>query len=254
MSKIAITGSASGIGRETARQLAEQGHEIIGLDLRHADIEVDLSTSDGRQQAIEGVLAECGGVLDGLVTAAGLGGHLEDGGLVATVNYFGTVDLLDGLFPTLSKSEDARVVAVSSNSAQMGDNTDNPIVLALLENDHAKAMELIGDLPAAATYGLSKHAVSRAVRVRAAEWGAAGVRLNAIAPGMTETPLFAGSRDHPELGERVKQIPIPLERYAQPEEIARVICLMMGDEFAYMHGSVVWLDGGTDALIRPQGF
>lgn len=254
MSKILITGSASGIGRETASLLASQGHEIIGLDLRDADIEADLSTPEGRARAVQEVLSQCDGILDGLVTAAGLGGHLEDGQLVARVNYFGTVELLDGLFPALSQSTQARVVAVSSNSAQMGDNTENPIVLALLEGNHDKAMELIGNLPAAATYGLSKHAVSRAVRVRAAEWGAAGVRLNAIAPGMTETPLFAGSRDHPQLGERVKQIPIPLERYAQPEEIARVICLMMGDDFAYMHGSVLWLDGGTDALIRPQGF
>ncbi len=254
MAKIVITGSASGIGRETVKQLMAQGHEIISVDLHGAHIETDLSTQAGRERAIKEILEKSGGMIDGLITAAGLGGHLADGQLVARVNYFGTVELLDGLFPALAKSTNARVVAVSSNSAQMGDNTDNPIVHALLKNDHAKAMSLIGDMPAATIYGLSKHAVARAIRMRAPEWGKAKVRLNAIAPGMTETPLFAGSRDHPEIGERVKMIPIPLDRYASPEEVAKVICLMMGEAFAYMHGSIIWLDGGTDATIRPDGF
>ncbi len=254
MGQIVITGAASGIGACAADILSRDGHKIISVDLKNADVNADLSTQAGRQQAVDEVLSLSGGVIDGLVTAAGLGGHLTDGQLVARVNYFGTVELLDGLFPALQKSDSARVVAVSSNSAQMVDSPDNPIIQALLAHDEDKAMALIGDAPAASVYGLSKHAVARAVRQRAGAWGAANVRLNAIAPGQTETPLYAGSRDHPQIGDLVKQIPIPLNRVAVPEEIAKMICLMLGDDFAYMHGGVLWIDGGTDAVIRPDGF
>lgn len=248
-----ISGSASGIGAAAAKRLAAQGHRIIGIDLKDADINADLSTAEGRQIAIDQAIEMSGSKIDRLVLAAGLGGHLDDGQLVAKVNYFGCIALLDGLKEALS-AVDGRVVVISSNSAQMRTDPKTPFVLAMLEGDEDKAMKLIGDAHGALTYGTSKHAVARAVRRRAAEWGKLGITLNAIAPGMTETPMFRGAADHPVIGKSVDMIPIPKTRVATADEIAGVIEFMLSDPAEYMQGSIIYVDGGTDAQLRPDAF
>jgi len=254
MKKAIISGSASGIGGCVRARLEAQGYKVTGIDLKGAEVEADLSTADGRKAAISGALEKTGGVCDTLLLAAGLGGHLDDGALVAKVNYYGAIELLDGFHDALAASDDARCVVISSNSAQMRIDPASPIITALLDGSEEEAMAAIGELPAAATYGASKHAVARAVRRRAAAWGEAGIRLNAIAPGQTETPLFRGAADHPTIGQAVSAIPIPLGRVAAADEMAGIIEFMLSDAAAYMHGSIIYADGGTDALLRPDEF
>ena len=91
MSVYAITGSASGMGRETAQRLRGAGHTVIGVDLRDADVIADLSTAEGRGRAAAGVLEASGGTLDGAVLAAGLGPTpgRDRPRMIAQVNYFG---------------------------------------------------------------------------------------------------------------------------------------------------------------------
>ena len=251
--KAVVSGSASGIGGCVKARLEKDGYEVIGIDLKNAEIEADLSTAEGRKAAIDGALEKSGDQIDVLVLAAGLGGHLEDGQLVAKVNYYGAVELLDGLKDALAKSK-ARVVVISSNSAQMQMDPNNELAKVLLDGTEDEAMAVIGANHAAMTYGISKHALARAVRRRAAEYGQAGIRLNAIAPGMTETPMFRGAADHPEIGKSVDAIPIPQGRVATPDEIAGVIEFMLSDAAAYMQGSIIYVDGGTDAQLRPDAF
>jgi len=253
MKKAIISGSASGIGACVKTRLEKQGYSVTGIDIKNAEVNADLSTADGRNSAIRGALEHTGGDFDILILAAGLGGHLDDGQLVAKVNYYGAVELLDGFRDGLAASK-GRCVVISSNSAQMHMDPNNDLALALLDGTEDQAMELIGDNHAALTYGISKHAVARAVRRRAAEWGGLGIQLNAIAPGMTETPLFRGAADHPEIGKSVEAIPIPLDRVASADEIAGVIEFMLSDAGSYMQGSIIYVDGGTDAQLRPDAF
>ncbi len=253
MGTAVITGAASGIGACIKARLTQQGYDIIGIDLKGETISADLSTREGRQNAIDKALELSGGKIDRLVLAAGLGGHLEDGQLVARVNYFGAIELLDGLKDALEETS-GRVVVISSNSAQMRTDPESDIVRCLLEGNEGQAMQYIGDSHGALTYGVSKHAVARAVRRRAAEWGQAGITLNAIAPGMTETPMFRGAADHPVIGKSVEAIPIPKTRVASPDEIAGVIEFMLSDAAEYMQGSIIYVDGGTDAQLRPDAF
>ena len=254
MGTAVVTGAASGIGRNVRTQLEAQGDRVIGIDLRDVEVEADLSTPAGRSSAVERALAESGGTIDRLVVAAGLGGHVRDGQLVAAVNYFGAVEVLDGLRPAMEGRPSAAAVAVCSNSAQMGDPADHPVVAKLLEHDEEGAKREIGEMHGSEAYGLTKHALSRAVRRRAPAWGAAGVRLNGIAPGQTRTPLYEGSEQHPVLGKFVQNIPVPLGRTADPAQIAAIIVFLLGDTASFIHGSILWADGGTDAALRPDGF
>ncbi|MGH2726246.1 MAG: SDR family NAD(P)-dependent oxidoreductase, partial [Actinomycetota bacterium] len=115
LSTVVVTGSASGIGAACAVRLRSDGFEVVGIDLRDAEIIADLSTDEGRRSAIDAVVARSGGAIAGLVTCAGLAGMpSRAGSLLTAVNYFGTVELLDGLRPLLVG--DGAAVAISSNS------------------------------------------------------------------------------------------------------------------------------------------
>jgi len=253
MKTAVITGSASGIGACVKARLQAQGFRIIGVDLKGEAVSADLSTAGGREAALKKVLELSGGSIDRLVLAAGLGGHLEDGALVAKVNYYGLVVVLDGLKAAV-EAAGGRVVTVSSNSAFMGVDPQGELITAFLDGTEDEALKVIGDAHGALTYASSKHAVARAMRRRAPEWGRAGIRLNAVAPGQTETPMFRGAADHPVIGESVKRIPIPQGRTATPDEIAGVIDFLLSDAADYIQGSVLYVDGGTDAQLRPDGF
>jgi NAD(P)-dependent dehydrogenase (short-subunit alcohol dehydrogenase family) len=250
----AITGSASGIGAAVRKRLESDGDRVIGVDLRDADVETDLGTPAGRERAVAAVRDAAGGALDRLVLCAGLGAHVEDLALIASVNYFGAVDVMDGLLPELAGRPDAAAVAVCSNSAQIAPVDEHPYVLALLDGDEAKARELVAKENGFVAYAGSKHALCRAVRRRARAWGEAGVRVNGICPGTTETPLLQGSIDHPVWGPAVASLDIPLGRHADPSEMAAVIAFLLGPEAGYVHGSLLYADGGNDATMRPDRF
>ncbi len=93
-----------------------------------------------------------------------------------------------------------------------------------------------------------------AVRSRSLEWGKAGVRLNAVAPGAVDTPLLAAGLRDPRYGEGIRNFVAPLGRRGTPTEIAALIAYLLSDAAAYMHGSVVFIDGGLDASVRPIQF
>ena len=249
-----VTGSTGGIGGAVCAQLEKQGDRVIGVDIRGAEINADLSTPEGRQQAIAEARAACGGQLDRMVLCAGLNATSEHLKLIASVNYFGAVELIDGLKDCLAGRPDAAVVAVCSNSAQMGPFLEHPYVLALLDGDEARAHEIIEKENGFIAYGGSKHALSRAVRRRASEWGKLGVRLNGIAPGPTETAMIEETRNHPIFSKGFEMLEIPVGRLASPEEMAGIIAFLLSPAAAFIHGSILWADGGNDATIRPDAF
>lgn len=251
----AVTGSASGIGEATRKRLEAEGDTVIGIDIRDAEVIADISCREGRERAVRAVTEKCRGQLDRLVVSAGVGAHVRPPSRVASVNYFGAVEILDGLLEALAKGSNPAAVAVCSNSAQMMPMDDLPYVLALLDHDEKKACRLIDETgdPVLAYFG-SKNALGKAVRRRAAKWAMAGVRLNAVAPGPVKTPLLQADMDDPLTGAAVRELRVPLGRMAEPHEIAELIAFLLGPHGSWIHGSIYFIDGGIDAEIRPDRY
>ena len=254
MRNIVISGSASGIGLACRERLEAMGDRVIGIDIRDAQIIADLATSEGRQQAISSVLDMTDNAIDGLILSAGVSGMQHPGDFTVSLNYFGSIYLFDGLRPAMEGRPNSCAIGLVSNSSQFDIDYDDPMVEALLGGDEDKCRKMILELDRGAGYRFAKHALARAIRRRASEWGPLGVRINAIVPGMTETPMVAALKEDPEVGPMLDLLPIPLGRKGTAAEMAGVIAFMLSEDASYIHGMMMWADGGTDAAIRPDRF
>jgi NAD(P)-dependent dehydrogenase (short-subunit alcohol dehydrogenase family) len=213
----------------------------------------DLSTPEGRQHAVDEATERSGGVLAGIVTCAGLAGSpTRAGSLVTSVNYFGTVAVLEGLRSLLPPGTAA--VAISSNSTTVQPEIPAELVDACLARDEPLAITLADDCGSLLAYPASKLAVAHWVRRQAtrSDWAGSGLRLNAIAPGLIDTPMVAAMRADPETAPLLDMLPIPLARPGQPEEIAAVVEFLLGPDGSFFCGSVLFCDGGSDALLRTR--
>jgi len=251
MGTYALTGSGSGIGATLAKKLADDGHTVINIDVKNAEIIADLSTDQGRQAAIDAVAELAPDGLDGLVPLAGLGGDVPDGGLVCAVNYYGSVGIVEGLRALLAKKQGV-VVLLSSNSAAMEIDGDE-LINALLAGDQAAALAVANAKQyTGIQYMLSKRALAYWMRENVTGLAKDGIRINAIAPGVISTPmtdpLFDTMSDV--MQNFVKET--PLQRTGQPEEIADFISYLLSPKSSFICGSVLFIDGGYDAVTRPK--
>lgn len=250
MRTVVITGSASGIGLAVRRRLELQGDRVLGVDQHRAEVCADLSTPQGRAEAAASVMDLADGRIDGLAVFAGVGPYL-DPSLQARVNYFASVGILASLRPALEAGTASSAVVASSIAATCAP-FDADLVQAMLDGEEEKSVALIDD--AGVAYASAKRALATYVRRVAPDWIASGVRINAIAPGSTNTPLMDATMANPLWRERTESIPVPLGRFAEADEIAGVVAWMLDPGNTYLVGSFIVVDGGTDALVRPDQF
>jgi len=256
MRTVVVTGSASGMGAATKARLEAAGDRVIGVDINGADVVADLGTAEGRQAAIDGVGALTDS-LDGLVTWAGLPGLTErPGSLLASVNYFGSIALLEGLRPLLAKGDRPSAVAISSNSTTVQPGVPMDVVQACLAGDEPAARAAADAASSLASYPATKTAIAWWVRRNAPTdaWAGAGITLNAVAPGAVETPLLQASREDPTVGSMIDAFPIPVGRKGTADELAAFVQFLLGPDARFFCGSVVFVDGGTDAQMRADDF
>jgi NAD(P)-dependent dehydrogenase (short-subunit alcohol dehydrogenase family) len=254
MRVVAVTGSASGIGAAVRSRLEGEGARVVGVDVRNAEIVADLAGPFGRTRALEAIRRECGGQLDGVVACAGVGPHVMPRSTIVSVDYFGAQAMLAGLGSCLAAARGS-AVAVASNSAIMP-NADGPLVDACLAGEEAEARRVAETLDGPRVYAGSKLALVRWLRRHAprAEWAGAGVRLNAVAPGPVQTPLLEKGLEDPVLGPAIRGFPVPTGAFGTPAEIAAAVAFLLGPEASFCCGAVLFVDGGTDALLRPDAF
>ncbi|MEH6588000.1 MAG: SDR family oxidoreductase [Halioglobus sp.] len=253
MGTYVITGAASGIGKAIAEQLKSEGHSIVSVDIQEADIVADLASPEGRDSAVQAICEATIDGLTGLITCAGVGSHVPNNSLITTVNYFGSVELIEGLREHLAANK-AAVLLVSSNSAPM--ETNPAFVDSLLNSDIEQACALAQQMQGQPVYSGTKQAVTIWMRRNAASYAAQGIRMNAIGPGYTQTPLSAAVEDNPTYGEAIKQFiaSIPVGRPGQPQDMADAASFLLGERAGFICGAILFVDGGHDAMMRPDSF
>lgn len=255
MGLYAMTGGATGIGNAIKQQLIAQGNQVVVVDIKDADIIADLSTVEGRQAAIDGIAAAAPDGLDGFIPCAGVGPHVSPASLVAKINMFGALAVTEGVRELVAKKKGA-IVMISSNSAPMG--YDQAVVDLMIAGDEAASsakLDEIGDGQLA--YGGGKYAISCWLRKHSAAYAAEGIRLNAVAPGFTQTPLTDKGLEDPDFGKLMQDFvnTIPVGRPGLPEDIAEGVCFLLDEAKAgFVVGSILFIDGGHDAMMRPTAF
>ena len=195
MGTYALTGGASGIGASLAKLLREQGDKVINVDLRDADVIADLSSPAGRQAAITGVRALAPEGLDGLVPLAGIPAGGPPGTLITAVNYFGTVEVVEGLRDLLADKQGV-IVLLCSNSAPMS-SPGGPLLDALLAHDEPLALKIAAENDDGLHYMVGKRALAYWMRRNAMAYAREGIRMNAVAPGRSMVFPLAVVREKP---------------------------------------------------------
>jgi NAD(P)-dependent dehydrogenase (short-subunit alcohol dehydrogenase family) len=251
MSKIVITGSQSGMGLAFRNDLEALGEEIIGVDLpgKNAEVEADLSTNAGCSEAVMKILELSDGKIKGVIANAGVDNN--NARLVFGLNYFGVVNILEGLHGALAANKNARVVITASNSIVITPGIPLDVVQALNNNDLEKAIELV-NLNPQTIYPSSKLAIARWMRTHAAskKWAGSGITMNAIAPGAVLTPLLEHDLADPAKAPFINALPRPLGEWPRPEDIAGIVRFLISENAKYIIGQVIIADGGMENTWR----
>ena len=249
MSTYVLTGGATGIGAAIKARLKGAGHQVVVLDLHDADIEVDLSQASQREAAISALLDMLPESIDGIITCAGVASHFPDLKKILSINYTGSVEIINRLRQRLAPG--SSVVMVSSNSAPLCQKPE--LVEMLLENQWQDIDSILSEVSGHDCYSGSKQAIAKWMRKNAPQFAAQGIRLNAIAPGYTETAMTKGVADDPQYGDAIRKFvaSIPLQRSGHPEDMADAVEFLISDKASFIAGSMLYIDGGHDAMFRP---
>jgi len=243
-----VTGAASGIGRAIAGGLREAGVRVIGVDLRAGEIVADLGNEAGRAEMAARAAELSGNRLDAVFACAGI---LGGGADMLSVNYFGAVATLLLLRPFLETSDAPRAVAIGSVAGY--NKADEPLIAACLAGDEGGARDMAAGRDALNIYSATKTGLARFCRAQAVlpEWAGRGILLNVVAPGLVETGLNRETFTNEKRRAAVAaMMPCPMQRHAQPEEIASLAHYLGGTGNSFVTGQVIYADGGQEAFQR----
>jgi NAD(P)-dependent dehydrogenase (short-subunit alcohol dehydrogenase family) len=240
-----VTGGASGIGRATAALLRRRGAEVALLDSRQDAVSATAAeigacagcVADVRDEvAIESALDEAGEALGGppdlIVTAAGvyrIEALLETSSAswdeVLAINLRGTFLVARAAARRLAAAARPGAIVTLASTAAFGADAREP----------------------SGAYSASKAAVLSLTRQMAVEWAALGIRVNAVCPGVIDTPMLR-VMDDPAAGRAYLESAVPLARLGRADEVAAAIVFLLSDDASYLTGAAIPVEGGALAL------
>jgi NAD(P)-dependent dehydrogenase (short-subunit alcohol dehydrogenase family) len=224
-----VTGGGSGIGAAAAKRLRDSGESVVTWDLNNGDISCDIADPDSVAAALRHTI-DTAGVPTKVVACAGVGATgmlLEQSPAewqrVIDTNLTGTWLTIRAAAGAMIEAQlSGSIVAVSSISGRVADR----------------------DMGA---YCVSKAGVDMLVRVAAAEWGQHGIRVNAVGPGVTRTPMLAKPERLPGWVEGLTER-TTLGRLGEADDVAEAIVAVLG--MGWVTGQTILADGGL-ALHSP---
>ena len=239
---ILITGGGSGIGLASALLCAAEGARVAAADRAFRDesraaldaagvIALEFDVTD--EAAVDKAVAAAG-PFDGLVNGAGVNGQgalldapREVWDRTLAIHVTGAYIVSRAALPAMVAAGKGSVVNISSIYGLSGGSGNTP-------------------------YNVAKGAVLQLTRSMAADYGRAGVRVNAICPGYIATPMTFMLDQAPKMRDAFTAMH-PLNRVGQPEEVARAIVFLLSDEASFISGVALPVDGGFDAVhLIPQ--
>jgi 3-oxoacyl-[acyl-carrier protein] reductase len=229
-----VTGAGRGLGRAIAGRLCSDGHQIVAVDIDRASAEAAAVALGGTARecdvrdlaAVQAVAADVGPV-DILVNNAGIWrfGPLMEAAAesiddVLRVNLLGTLHCCQAFVPGMAERGGGAIVNLSSAAA-------------------------VTRSPGIEVYPVSKGAVETLTGQLALELGPAGIRVNAVGPGLIVTEGTAVNYQGARRAERAQNV--PLRRIGEPIDIANVVAFLVSDQASYVSGQVIYVDGGVSA-------
>ena len=233
-----ITGGASGIGEKMVERFSQEGAIVIAADINEAALEkvnqkenvhgmkLDVSSDEVWKELIKEV-NERFGKIDILINNAGISSEkpmeeitAKDWQLMMTINGFGPFLGMKHVAPYMKQQKQGAIVNISSFTAQIGMGLNH--------------------------YSASKGSVRAISKAAATLYGKSGIRVNALFPGIIETPMTKGLETSKELLKRLEAA-TPLQRLGKPEDIANATLYLASDEASFITGAELVIDGGYSA-------
>lgn len=238
-----ITGASSGIGRAAAIVFAEQGASVVLVARRKDRLDrlvADIEARGGHAVAVAGDVTK-----EATHHAAVAAAQAAFGGLHVAFNNAGLVGTVKPL-AEISAEQWSEVLSVNLTAAFLGARSQIPAMLQQGSGALVFTGSFVGNsvgLPGMGAYAAAKAGLMGLVRGITADYGATGIRANALLPGGTATEMAGDA------GQRSWAASLhAMKRIAEPEEIAQAALFLASNMSSFMTGSALWADGGNAAV------
>ena len=243
--KIIVTGAASGIGAESAKEIKKQGGTVIGIDLNQPGKNIDhfIRADLADPASIESAAGRIPDGIDAICNIAGLP-PTKDRAMVLKVNFLGLRHFTELM--TKKLNDNASIVNMASLAGfewfKAGDQIKE--LLSLRDFDRVDALcDRIGvDNEGGRSYFLSKETLIVWTMMNRWTWRDKGIRMNCISPGPVETPILPDFLET--LGERAEEDSRIMDRPGRPGDIAPLVAFLCSDGSNWIRGANIPCDGG----------